>query len=69
MEPWRQQEIDTAVAHPLTREEALAALRDLYNGGEYDPEGAHSQAERVLLRLIGDREIAEMFYTFDFWYA
>lgn len=69
LDEWKQQEVDAAMATRWTREEALAELRALYNGGRYDPEAAHGIAERILLRLIGDREIAEAFYRFEFWYA
>lgn len=66
---YKAQDVDDAMGIHLTRDQALDALRDLFNDGSYDPEGAHGQAELILLRLISDREIAEAFYAFDFWYA
>lgn len=56
-----------AVATPLTRAEALDALRQL--AGHKDPEHAHGAAEAILLQLLDDAEIAAAFYAVPRWYA
>jgi hypothetical protein len=50
----------------MSRDELLDALRELRGG---DPEGGHAEADRLLLRFIGDDEITEAFEAIEKWYA
>jgi hypothetical protein len=51
----------------LTREQALERLRELVPFG--DPEGAHIEADGILLDLIDDEEIRAAFDAIQKWYA
>ena len=49
----------------MTRDELLAALRDLPG----DPEGDHYEADRLLLAYIGDDEVTAAFNLIVKWYS
>ena len=54
-------------AKPITRDEALAQLRDL--AGCKEAEDAHGAADMILLRLLNDQEIAIAWDAVKKWYA
>jgi hypothetical protein len=49
----------------MTKEQALAELREL--GG--DPEADHHAADSILLALIDDEEITKAYHAVRKWYA
>lgn len=52
---------------PLTRDDLLAALRDL--ASDLPGEGQHIEADDLLLRYINDPEITAAFEAIAKWYA
>ena len=52
---------------PVDKTSALSLLARYAQSD--DVEDAHLAADQVLLKLIGDREIAEAFYRIPKWYA
>lgn len=55
-----------------TPEEAFAEMQNIYPASGYDTEGAHSQADelmRRLLRELGYGEAVKVFEDSDKWYA
>lgn len=57
------------IPEKTTKEKLVAELKNLYNGEDYDPEGAHGTVERLLLEYINDPEITALYNKFKFWYA
>jgi hypothetical protein len=51
----------------MSKEELLKKLKELATGG--DPEGAHADADRLLLDFINDPAVTEAFDAIDKWYA
>lgn len=66
LNPPRRPEIP-AVPRMLTRATLIAYLRAVDE--EYDPEIAHTLADRALLAFIADAEIAEAYNAVSKWYA
>ncbi len=55
---------------PITREEALQALKDLQVGGDIEAE--HGEADDILCRVLktlGEAEIVQEWEKVDKWYA
>lgn len=51
----------------MTKEEALKELQELEKS--HDTEGAHSRADKILVDLIGDEDIAVAYANVPKWYA
>jgi hypothetical protein len=67
---------DTLMRHSpvkkITREKAIRRLKTVLDRqakyGTTDEED-HMEADKVLIQLLGDQEIAELFWEIDRWYA
>lgn len=54
----------------MTTDEAIKRLRELHEkNGDEASEGAHIEADNILLDLIGDDELREAFKAIRKWYA
>lgn len=52
----------------MTTSEAIKRFREMKDNDE-DPEGAHIEADNILLDLVGDDELREAFRAIPKWYA
>lgn len=56
----------------VDREEALAELKRIFNGGAYCQEEAHGEADGVLcdlLTFLGYEDVVKAYDKIDKWYA
>jgi hypothetical protein len=59
----------SAKNNPGRKEVLKTKMRELYNGGKYDPKNAHIELETALLEFIDDDEVTALFDQFNLYYS